>query len=135
MRLQDINTNPDSKTLRQFAGLCLIVFGAIGGWQWNKGADWGLWLLIGAGVVGGIGLIWPKALKPIFVTWMILAFPIGWVVSHTILALIFFGCFFPLGLILRMRGHNSLKLTKTDTDTYWLPKTQQSDPTRYLKQF
>lgn len=121
--------------LRQFAGLWIVFFGAIGGWQWYKGSDWGPWIVGVALIGGGAGLIQPKVLKPIFVVWMILAFPIGWLVSHTMLLLMFVCVFTPLGLLLRMGGHDPLRLKKPKGDTFWSPKTQQQDPSRYLKQF
>ena len=135
MRFSDVPTNPDSRMLRQFAGLCIIFFGAIGGWQVYKGNNWGWLLVVLASVAGGLGLIWPKLLKPVFVTWMILAFPIGWMVSHIILAIVFFGCFMPLGMLLKLKGHDPLLLKKPATGSFWVKKTQQADVARYLKQF
>ena len=135
MKFSDIPRNPDSKTLRQFAAIWVIFFGAIGCWHLNKGGEHG-WYWIALAIAAGVpGLIWPKLLKPIFVTWMILAFPIGWVVSHIILASIFYLVFTPLGLILRATGHDALKRKKTTTNSYWEPRTQQKNMGRYLKQF
>lgn len=135
MRFQDIPRNPDTRMLRQFAALWVLFFGAIGCIQLYKGGTWG-WPVIALALGAGIpGLIWPKLLKPIFVTWMILAFPIGWVVSHVILGLVFYGVFTPLGLIMKAAGHDALKRNKTTTSTYWEKKTQQKDMARYLKQF
>lgn len=135
MRFSDIPRNPDSRTLRQFAFIWIIFFGAIGGLQHYKGNAWG-WPIIGLAVIAGIpGLFWPKLLKPIFVTWMILAFPIGWMVSHIILAFVFYGLFAPLGLVLKATGHDPLKRNKPRSDTFWEAKTQQKDMSRYLKQF
>jgi hypothetical protein len=135
MKFSDIPRNPDCRTLRQFAALWILFFGILGGWQIYRSNDWG-WLLIGLSLIAGIpGLFWPKLLKPIFVTWMILAFPIGWMISHVILASVFYGLFVPLGLALRATGHDPLKCKKSQLDTYWEPKTQQDDVSRYLKQF
>ena len=39
---------------------------------------WGL-----AVVIGGVGLVAPAAIKPVFVAWTVLAFPIGWTVSSS----------------------------------------------------
>ena len=135
MRLSDIPTNPDTRMLRQFAGLWLLFFGAIGGWQMYRGHQWGIWVVAVAAVGGVVGLIQPRLLKPIFVTWMILAFPIGWLVSHTMLLLLFLCVFTPIGVALRMTGHDPLRLKKPKGDSFWNPKTQQSDPKRYLRQF
>jgi hypothetical protein len=135
MRFSDIPRNPDSRTLRQFAALWIVFFGAIGGMQLDKGNALG-WPIWGLAACAGIpGLVWPWLLKPVFVTWMIVAFPIGWLISHLLLALMFYGLFAPLGLILKATGHDPLKRTKPATGSYWEAKAQQKDMSRYLKQF
>lgn len=135
MRFSDLPRNPDVRTLRQFAGLWILFFGAIGALQLYKGNPWG-WLIIGLAVGGGVsGLIRPMVLKPIFVTWMIVAFPIGWLVSHVILACVFYGLFAPLGFMLKLTGHDPLRQRKPLSATYWEAKAQQKDMRRYLKQF
>lgn len=135
MRFSDIPRNPDSRTLRQFAFIWIIFFSAIGSLQLFKGNTWG-WPIIGLAVIAGIpGLFWPNLLKPIFVTWMILAFPIGWVVSHLLLAAIFFLVFFPIGFVLRVTGHDPLRLKKPKAESYWTDKLPQADSGRYLKQY
>ncbi len=88
-------------------------------------------------VAGGLpGLIWPQVPQPIYVTWMVLAFPIGWTVSQAILALLFYGVLTPLGLVFQCVGRDSLhRIHRPNLRTYWLPKGSPSDPRRYLKQF
>jgi hypothetical protein len=136
MKFSDIPRDPDDKTLRQFAGIWLLFFGFIACYSWYRGTE--TWPFIWLGVaclVGLPGLIFPKPLKWIFVTWMILAFPIGWTISHVLLFLVFCLVFTPLGLLLRLFGHDPLLLRKPDAESYWTKKTQQQDPRRYLKQF
>jgi hypothetical protein len=135
MRFSDIPRNPDSRTLRQFATLWIVLIGTIGALQLHKGNSVG-WLFIGLAVGAGIpGLLRPKYLKPVFVTWMILAFPVGWLVSHIMLALIFFGLFTLLGMMLKVMGHDALRRRKPASDTFWEARNQQSDTSRYLKQY
>ena len=86
-------------------------------------------------VVGVPGLFLPRILKPIFVSWMILVFPIGWLVSHIVLFLIYWSVFVPFGFILRRMGHDPLRLRKPAVESYWEQKTQQTKLRRYLKQF
>lgn len=121
--------------LRQFAGLWILFFGAIGCLQLYKGSGWG-WTWIGVSLAAGVpGLFRPQVLKPVFVIWMILVFPIGWAVSHIILAVVFFGVFTPLGFVIRALGHDSLFLKRPKAESYWQTKTQQQDVRRYLRQF
>ncbi len=135
MKFSDLPMNPDDRMLRQFAGLWVLFFSAIGCWELYKGSTWG-WLIVAIAICLGLpGLIWPKLLKPIFVTWMVLAFPIGWAVSHVILALVFYGVFTPLGLVLKASGHDPLAQKRPKSDSYWQEKKMQKEASRYLKQF
>ena len=105
--------------LRQFAGLWILFFGAIALSQHFRSQHTTVAVVVGtlALVVGVPGLFLPGILKPIFVGWMILAFPIGWLVSHAILFLIYWSVFVPIGFILRRMGHDPLHLRKPSVDS------------------
>jgi len=135
MKFSDIPRNPDTRMLRQFAGLWILFFGAFGCYAYlhDRNVAW-IWFTI-AGGVGLPGMIRPQLLKPVFITWMVVAFPIGWIVSHLILLLIFCFVFTPMGFMLRTFGHDPLRLRKPKTDSYWETKPRQQDARRYLKQF
>ena len=123
--------------LRQFAGLWILFFGLIALSQHFRSHNTTASVIVGtlALSIGVPGLFFPRLLKPVFVGWMIAVFPIGWLVSHVILLLIYWTIFVPVGLILRQLGHDPLRLRKPTVDSYWEPKTQQTKLRRYLKQF
>jgi len=134
---QAIQWNPPARTLRQFGWLCAIVFGG-----------WGIKLLVtaevssaGCGLVavgltaGLLGTLHPEFLRPVFVGWMILVFPIGWIVSHLLLELLFFGVFMPVGFLLRLCGKDSLLLKRPAASSCWRPKPPVIDLQRYLRQY
>ena len=137
MNFSDIPRNPDVRMLRQFAGLWILFFGGLALSQHFRSHNAPAALIVGALAIGiGVpGLLFPQFLKPIFVGWMILAFPIGWLVSRIILMLLYFGVFAPVGFLLRLFGHDPLRLKKPDVASYWEEKTQQTSLRRYLKQF
>jgi hypothetical protein len=138
MQWSDIPLSPDAKTLRQFAGLWVVFFGGIAAYQYfGKGhATAAVVLAILAVTIGPMGLAWPKAIKPIFVAWMVLAFPIGWTVSTVMLAALYYGIFTPLGLLFRLRGRDLLSLSRRpDRGSYWTPKPVVTDMKRYLREF
>ncbi|HYB40234.1 MAG TPA: SxtJ family membrane protein, partial [Candidatus Methylomirabilis sp.] len=86
--------------------------------------------------IGLLGLIRPPAIRPIFVGWMMLVFPIGWVVSHVLLALVFYGLFTPVALVFRLVGRDALALGRRRTArSYWQARRQASDARQYFKQF
>ena len=138
MQWSDIQFNPTTKTLRQFAGLWLVFFGGLGLWEalgrghTTLGAGLG-----GLGVAGGVlGLAQPGLLRPIYVAWMVLAFPIGWTVSLLILAVMYYGLFTPIALVFKLIGRDPLERTRRPgLETYWTPKATPTDPRRYFKQF
>src|SRR4029077_5576981 len=58
---------------------------------------------LGAGaVLTAFGVIWPRALKYVYIGWMALAFTLGFVMSNVILALFFFLFVTPIGLLARL---------------------------------
>ena len=58
---------------------------------------------LGAGaVLMAFGIIWPRALKYVYIAWMALAFTLGFVMSNVILVLFFFLFVTPIGLLRRV---------------------------------
>jgi hypothetical protein len=138
MQWSDIQFRPPAKTLRQFAGLWLACFGGLSAWEgFVRGhATLAVALAILALTIGPLGLAWPQLVRPVFVAWMILAFPIGWTVSQLILALMFYGLFTPISLIFRLIGRDPLhRARQPGLESYWTPKATPTDSRRYFKQF
>ena len=60
-------------------------------------------VFLGAGaLLTGFGVIWPRALKYVYIAWMALAFTLGFVMSNVILTLFFFLFVTPIGLLARL---------------------------------
>lgn len=138
MRWSDIPFRPRPRVLRQFAGLWLAFFGGLALWQGVVRGRPGTAVALGACAVtvATLGLIRPQAVRPIFVTWMVLAFPIGLLVSNVLLALVFYGVVLPTGLALRLTGRDALGLRPPlDRETYWVPRPMPTDVRRYFRQF
>jgi len=138
MAVIEINWNPSSRELRQFAGLWLVFFGGLGGFIYygDSSSVLAAAMLAAAGVVGLPGLLWPVLMRPIYVAWMVAAFPIGWTVSHLLLGVIFYLVITPLGLLMRMLGHDPMNRGfDRDASTYWSEHLTGRDPSRYFRQF
>ena len=57
----------------------------------------------GAGaLLAAFGVIWPRALKYVYIAWMALAFTLGFMMSNVILTLFFFLFVTPIGLLARL---------------------------------
>jgi hypothetical protein len=138
MQWSDVPFDPSRKTLRQFAGLSLVIFGGMAVWQGlvrGHTAPASIFAVL-ALAIGPLGLARPEAIRWIYIGWMVLAFPIGWTVSQLMLALLFFGLFTPIGLVFKLIGRDPLhRARRVDVASYWAPKASPVDLRRYFKQF
>jgi len=138
MQWSDLPLNPSTRTLRQFAGLWVLFFGGSAVWQYVAHSRTELAFTLGALAVtiGPLGLAFPRAIRPIFVAWLTLAFPIGWVVSRVLLMVLFFVVLTPVGLISRLAGRDLLRLRRpVNATTYWTPKEQPLGIRSYFRQY
>jgi Saxitoxin biosynthesis operon protein SxtJ len=125
--------------LRQFAGLCIGIFGLLFVLSWHRhdgsptGAAW-IGLVI-AVFVGLPGLIRPSVVRPIYLGLMAVTEPIGHLVSIVILAVIYYGFVTPLAVVFRLTGRDVLLRNRPNVASYWIPRPQPSDPRRYLRQY
>lgn len=137
MAMVEINWNPTRRELRQFGLLCLAIFGGMAAYGYlSGGSGLATRVLAVAAVVGGtLGVAAPQALRPIFVGWLIAAFPIGWTISHLLLGIIFFGVVTPIGLLLRVIGYDPMhRSLDRSAATYWTTH-EQAEVKRYFRQF
>ena len=136
MTFKDINFNPDDRELRTFSALWLAAFGLLALLSWWRGGTW--WGgLLGVAIAGSaLGLAWPRAMKPVYVAWMMAAFPIGWTVSLVLLALVYYVLFTGLGLVFRLVGRDPLgRSFDRSAVSYWVPRQQPEGIERYFRQF
>ncbi len=138
MRWSDLPWTPTPRTLRQFAGLWLLFFLALAVWQGWRHERWavaGILAVLAVGV-GVLGLLRPRAVRPVYVTWLALGFPSGWLMMHLVLGLLFYGLFTPLGLLFRLAGRDVLALRRRpERETYWSARPQPAEVARYFRQF
>jgi hypothetical protein len=137
MQWSDIKFDPPTRTLRQFAALVLIFFAGLALWTGfvHGRTKLGAILAIVAVGIGFLGMLKPRAVRPVFVGWMILAFPIGWIVSHLVLAGLFYLVFTPLAFFFRLTGRDRLQRGfQPEKDSYWTSKPMPADVRRYFEQ-
>jgi hypothetical protein len=130
--------NPTDRMLRQFSAIWIFFFGGIATWQEFHHHRHTLALILGvlAVTLGPLGLTWPRAMRPVFIGWMALVYPIGWTVSRIVLGTIFYALFTPMACVLRLVGRDELRLKPhPDAPTYWQSKPVAADKARYLRQF
>jgi|SRR5436190_14528731 hypothetical protein len=137
MTWSSIPFDPTAKVLRQFAAAWLIVFMAYGIYEYRHARhELGIALLVLAAVIGLLGLIKPGAVRWIFVGWMVLAFPIGWLISQVMLLTIFFLVLTPAGILFRLKGRDLLaRKSSPGRSTFWTKKSIPKDVRSYFRQF
>jgi multisubunit Na+/H+ antiporter MnhG subunit len=144
-----LNLRPERRILRQFAWAMLIVLPLIAGflhWKHGLSATWA-WSIAGIGVfVGIVELTLVAALgaagsaleavvvRPIFVGLSVIAYPIGFVLSHVLMAAIFYFVVTPIGLVFRLLGRDVMgKKLDPAAQSYWRDRGPQRPASSYFK--
>jgi len=138
MTWSDLPTNPSQKVLRQFSAAWLVFFLAVGARQYFRRGHHEVGIILGviAILIGGLGLVKPVAVRRLFVACTVLAFPIGWVISQIMLALMFYGLVTPIAFIFKVQGRDLLaRKPATDRATFWMPKKMPTDVSSYFRQY
>jgi hypothetical protein len=138
MKWSDLPLKPTARMLRQFAAAWLIFFLAVGMYRYVARGQHQVGIAVGlmAVVVGVTGLIRPAAVRWLFVAATVLAFPIGWVVSQVMLAIMFYGIITPLALLFRIQGRDLLARKRApNSPTFWTPKQTPEEMGTYFRQY
>lgn len=138
-----IDWNPDHTRLRQFAVIWWVGFtglGVLAGLRpyLDLGHPGNLAIVLAAAgaVVGLTGLVVPGAVKPVYLAWMGVAFPVGWVLSHLLLGILYYGLFTVVGLVMRAWGRDALRLRQPPEDgSLWVRRRDHRPPESYFRQF
>ena len=136
----ELNWTPDNKTLKQFALIGLAGFpgmGAVAYWVWQMPTL--ATLLVGLGVaVWLLSMIHTPSVRYVYVGMSVAAYPIGFVVSHVMLAAVYYLLITPMGLVFKLIGRDALERRfDRQAATYWQPAPgpAANSPDRYFKQF
>jgi saxitoxin biosynthesis operon SxtJ-like protein len=137
MQWSDVTARPPEKVLRQFAVLCLLVFGTMGAVSvWRQGGMTTVAAIAMAGVaVGLVGVVRPAAIRWVYSGWMIAVFPIGWTISRLMLAALFYLVFTPVGFVFRLVRRDALRLRQPDAASLWARKGGETSADQYFRQF
>ena len=138
MSLIRIDHNPSGRQLKLFGLAWLIFVGVLAGVLFYKQAPAALaWTLTAmAGAVPVVGWIAPPVMRVVYLGMAYLAFPIGFVVSHLVMAASYYLVMTPTGLLMRLFRYDPLRRRfEREADTYWIPRQTKSDPRDYFRQF
>lgn len=135
MRWSDISFT--RTTLRQFSAIWIVFFGGLGLWYGLRHDHHTLGMVLGvlAVTIGPLGLWRPEWIKPIYTGWMAAVFPIGWLMSNIILAVMYFVVVTPVAIFFRLIGRDTLQRRPQAVESYWQPKATPANMGQYLRQY
>ncbi len=138
MALITVNTDPSRRELRQFGFIWLAFlsfFGAVVRFKMGApAAANGLW--VAAVLVPLVGWFFPAFMRVVFVGMSFAAFPIGWVVSHIVLAIVFYLILTPVGLMMRLFRYDPMhRRFDRQAESYWIQREPHPDPKQYFRQW
>ena len=129
---------PTKRELRWF-GLMLATFAAfLGALLLHFSNSW-----LGAGVTWAVGLLlalvyyWlPPTRYLLFQIWMTLFFPIGWLISHFLIGMVYYLLITPAALIMKLIGRDALgRGLDPSAKSYWTAFEAKPKNSRYFQQF
>lgn len=108
---------------RNFGLVFATVFALIGVFSWYRSGIHWYWWLGAAGLCAAVALATPKLLSPLNRLWTKLGLLLFMVVSPMMLAIVFFLCVMPIGLLLRLLGKDVLHLKRQPhSESYWIER-------------
>ena len=138
MRLIQIDHDPSHRQLNVFGLIWLVFFGVIGGIVLKNSGSIRVAMLLWsvAMAVPAAGWIVPAFMRIVYIGMAYAAFPIGFVVSYLILVIVYYLVLTPIGLVMRLFGHDPMNRHFDESaDTYWCPREQDDNLTTYFRQF
>lgn len=139
MALLELKRDPSAREVRLFGLVWLPLFCAVlASAMWYRGASGlatGLCAAVGVLSVA-VTLVRPRWTRALFLAWMWAAWPIGWLVSHVMMAGIYYLVLTPIALAMRALGRDPLERRfDAKTDSYWIQRKREIDPATYFRQF
>jgi len=141
-----LNLSPDRATLRSFGFIALGGSAALAVCAWQR------WLMFAAlgeasgtvalslGAVGAtcalLSLVAPQANRPLYVALSLATYPIGLVLSHLIMATLYFGLFAPIAILFRLLGRDPLsRRFDPAAESYWTTHPKARSKEDYFRQY
>lgn len=140
MGLIRIQREPSQRQLAVFAAGWAGLFALAGAFVfWRSGRPgWAAACWLAALAVPLAGAISPRLLRLVYLGVLWAGLPVGWVLSHAVLAVVYYGILTPVGLAMRAAGRDPLtRRFDPAACSYWTPRpggTDQAGPSGEKKQ-
>ncbi len=138
MKLIRIEHNLSRRQLTVFSVCWLVALGILGGLVLGRGGP--LWVAVTVWVAAValplIGWPLPALLRIVYLGMAYAAFPVGLVVSHVVLAVVYYLVLTPTGLLMRLLGHDPMRRRFDQrAESYWVERKPEDNVSRYFRQF
>ena len=138
MGMIEVKKTFSRRELLWFGPLFALFIALIGWVLWQSGVGWDILsvLAIAAGLLIVVYYLVPPLQRPLHRGWMFSVMPIGWIVSHLLLSVIYYLLLTPIGLIMKAVGYDPMRRKlEPNRETYWVNRQKSEDPQRYFKQY
>lgn len=114
---------------RSFGLVFAGFFAVVAAWSWWRSGVWWPYALGLAVLFGAVALLAPRVLGPLNRLWMRFGLLMSKVMNPIILGIMFYGVMLPIGLLLRWKGKDLLRL-KLDpaASSYWIEREPPGPP-------
>lgn len=138
MALIERNREPTSRELIVFGASLAPFCGLVGALVLWKTGSWKVATVIcGAGLFLAIVCLYSQPVaRRTYRAWMAILYPIGWAVSHLLLALVYFGWVTPVGLLMRLFGYDPMRRRLgRERESNWIRRKPAANVDRYFRQY
>ena len=138
MAMIELRINPTAKDLKWFGLILLAFFGLVGVLVWRATGSlaWPRAIWGAATLLALLYYVVRPLRRPIYVGWSYLTYPIGWVVSHVLMGVVFFGLFTVAGMLMRLFGYDPMtRRFDRSATSYWVKHEESSDVSSYFRQY
>ena len=115
---------------RSFGAVFTVVFTIVALLPLWRSAPPRWWAIAVAAVIGGLALLWPRALAPANRVWLRIGLLMHRIVNPIVMGAIFYLVVTPFGLVMRLLGKGPAAMRRADTDatSYWIARDGGSSP-------
>jgi hypothetical protein len=130
------NTLPRRQQLLGF--LLPVLFSVVGGSALSGAGPMNVTVVVWTVGVVLCAVLWtlPRLARSVYIGWMTAVSPIGWTITGFLLGLVFYLVLTPLGLIMRLFGHDPMQRRIDESvQSYWVRRSENRSYRRYFQQF
>ena len=138
MTLLHIEKDPPALVMRLMGLFFALFFGVIGALAAFKFDSWrtATWLWATGGVLAVGYYAIPPLRRPLYLGWVYALAPVGWLILHAIMVLIYYGVLTPVGLLMRLFGNDPLaRRFERGQRSYWVERSDSHTLEEYFRQY